>query len=61
MLARMPTTERPTKREQFFWIGSLTALGAFGAYQHEPVTTIGAALGLFLWLVAIPRQKGSPS
>jgi hypothetical protein len=61
MLAPMPTTERPTRREHIFWIGSLTLLGAFGAYTHEHVTTIGAALGLFLWLVAIPRQKDTHS
>jgi hypothetical protein len=39
----------------------MLALGAFGAYAHEPIAVLGAALGLFLWFVAIPRQKGSPS
>jgi hypothetical protein len=61
MLAPMPTAERPTRREHIFWIGSMSVLGAFGSYTHEPVTALGAAFGLFLWLVVIPRQKGSPS
>jgi hypothetical protein len=52
---------QPPARERRFWIGSMTVLAAFGAYAHEPVVLLGAARGLFLWLVAMPRQKGSPS
>lgn len=39
----------------------MLVLGAIGAYTHEPAAVLGAALGLFLWLVAIPRQEGSHS
>lgn len=61
-LRPMQHPEQPTRRERAFWIGSMFALGAFGAYAHEPICVLGASLGLFFWLVAhSPRQEGSPS
>lgn len=60
-LTPMQQDERPTRREHRFWVGSMFVIGAFGAYTHEPISLLGAAFGLFLWFVAIPQQKGSPS